>query len=454
VNAAAHIFNRMFKLSKLSNILNIWETSTSVKTFKPVGKILCLGVPLLFIFIGCQQTKEPEPPPPPVAQKSRPVLNRVKNRGDQQNTSKENSAADNFLSAATSGDLTAIQAALDTGADPNTRDAQGRPALQLATIKKHPAVVKALLEKGADPETVGTAAHAPHFTPVQLAASNGDNPTLQVLLDHGANIDAQNADSKHTALFLAVQKNRTDTVKLLLERGADANRRGARGYTPLIQAATKGQTAIAQLLLEHGANPDLAEDQSSWTALMMAAVRADAGTVEVLVNHGADINVTDPKGKTALDVAYQRNDTSTIDAIKATPWPPVVLASKNTASESTGLVIVQPTSGEQESKEQQKPTTESLGQTAPAAEQNHERITKLITRAQKQFQKKNLTTPKGDNTLDTCLEILALVPGQEVAVQLVRKMEDQYRSWADTTKNKKRRETYTEKAQELAAIAQ
>ena len=438
-----------------------------------MAKPYAWSLPLLFplLFIGCEQTEEPEPPPPPVAQKPSPVLNRAKSRVEQQNAPTENSVTDNFLSAAKSGDVPAVQAALDAGVDPNTRDAQGRPALQLATVKKHTAVAKALLEKGADTEAVETAPHAPHFTPVQLAASNGDNATLQVLLDHGANIDAQNAQSKHTALLLAVEKNRPDTVKLLLERGADANVRGARGYTPLIQAATKGQTDIAQLLLEHDANPDLAEAQSSWTALMMAAVRADAKMVEVLINHGADINVTDPKGQTAVDVAYQRNDTATIDAIEATPRPPVALASKSTTTEPTGLIIIEPKSEQQQTDtaETADPAPESLRQTAPVisaalaveepasdaqAEQTNKRITKLVARAQKQFQKKNLTTPKGDNALDTCLEILDLEPGQEDAVQLVHKMEDQYRSWAETTKSERRRKTYTEKAQELATITQ
>ena len=222
MNAAAPIFTTI--CTTICQIGERSKISTTAQTFKTCGKTLCLVLPLLCI--GCEQTQEPEPAPPPVAQQPRPVLNRARSRIAQQQAPEQNSATDKFLSAVKAGDLTAVQAALDAGADPNTRDAQGRPALQLATVKKHTHVAKALLKKGADTEAVETTAHAPHFTPVQLAASNGDNATLQVLLDHGAHIDVQNPHTKHTALLLAVQKNHIDTVKILLERlreGASVN---------------------------------------------------------------------------------------------------------------------------------------------------------------------------------------------------------------------------------------
>jgi hypothetical protein len=81
-------------------------------------------------------------------------------------------------------------------------------------------------------------------------------------------------------------------------------------------------------------------------------------------------------------------------------------------------------------------------------------ISQLLEQAQQQFQKKNLTTPKGDSALDTCLAILELAPGHPEALQLIQQMEQQYRDWAASSKNKKRRKTYTEKADSLAAVVQ
>ena len=56
---------------------------------------------------------------------------------------------------------------------------------------------------------------------------------------------------------------------------------------------------------------------------MMAAARADPKMVEMLIAHGADVNITDSKGKTAIDIAHQSKDEATIDAVQSgRPSPP------------------------------------------------------------------------------------------------------------------------------------
>ena len=87
---------------------------------------------------------------------------------------------------------------------------------------------------------------------------------------------------------------------------------------------------------------------------------------------------------------------------------------------------------------------------AELTEENQTQIRQLLLRAEQQFQKKNFTTPKGDNTLDTCLQILARVPRHPVALRLIQNMEQQYRDWANSTSNTTRRQTYSEKADSLA----
>jgi ankyrin repeat protein len=46
-----------------------------------------------------------------------------------------------------------------------------------------------------------------------------------------------------------------ETVRLLLEQGADVNMAQAGGYTPLHQAAANGRADLVGILLEAGANP-------------------------------------------------------------------------------------------------------------------------------------------------------------------------------------------------------
>ena len=58
-------------------------------------------------------------------------------------------------------------------------------------------------------------------------------------------------------------------VELWIERGADVNRRGYDGYTPLIEAATVGDEDTARLLLQKGANPRAVTSKGD-TALRIA----------------------------------------------------------------------------------------------------------------------------------------------------------------------------------------
>jgi peptidoglycan/LPS O-acetylase OafA/YrhL len=69
-------------------------------------------------------------------------------------------------------------------------------------------------------------------TPIAWAALAGDAESVRILLDHGADLNARNRDGS-TALHSAAFLGRTDVVQLLLERGADPNARSDDGERPL-----------------------------------------------------------------------------------------------------------------------------------------------------------------------------------------------------------------------------
>lgn len=88
------------------------------------------------------------------------------------------------------------------------------------------------------------------------AAFFGDYDTLKAMLDGGANVNVRD-QSGMTPLAWAANKGGMRLVELLLDRGADVNCRNSDGWTPLHWAARSGNVDIAKVLLQAGADKNL-----------------------------------------------------------------------------------------------------------------------------------------------------------------------------------------------------
>jgi ankyrin repeat protein len=94
------------------------------------------------------------------------------------------------------------------------------------------------------------------WTPLHLAAAFGTPEAVDLLLQHGAQVDAVSKNpQRNQALHagLALGRN-VETVKLLLAHGADPNAAQVGGFTPLFSAATANRRDLAELLIESGAH--------------------------------------------------------------------------------------------------------------------------------------------------------------------------------------------------------
>jgi hypothetical protein len=101
--------------------------------------------------------------------------------------------------AARAGDLEAITAMLDGGADVNAPDSEeGWPPLFHAVYMREAAAIVLLLERGADPNQ-----RRDRLVPLEVAAAQRDPAIVEILLAHGADIGARGPDGS-TALSVAV----------------------------------------------------------------------------------------------------------------------------------------------------------------------------------------------------------------------------------------------------------
>lgn len=94
------------------------------------------------------------------------------------------------------------------------------------------------------------------WTALHLAGHFGCSDSVAVLLEHGADLAALSHNRNgNTALHAALAGRQEETTTLLIARGADVTVADAAGYTPLHLAAHEGNVALVQMLLAAGADP-------------------------------------------------------------------------------------------------------------------------------------------------------------------------------------------------------
>lgn len=91
-------------------------------------------------------------------------------------------------------------------------------------------------------------------TALHYAAKVGREAVVKALLNHGADPNAQHVEFKHTPLHLSAKRGHALSSKFLLECGADPNAQNKFQRTPLHYAAEDGHESVVQMLLDAGAD--------------------------------------------------------------------------------------------------------------------------------------------------------------------------------------------------------
>ena len=262
-----------------------------------------------------------------------------------------------LMLAAKTGIPEAVALLIEFGADVNAREEWGHTTpLMWAVAEGHTDVAALLLENGADqsartvfvpPDTtrgfegtaprdrleneVGPVQHASgELQALHFAARDGYIDTAELLLNHGADINALVADGKN-ALGLAIFNGHYDLASMLIERGSDVNIADARGFTPLFWAVdrrnmetapnfpwviTDDPLPLIRQLLYAGANPNQVVNDTPRarmrggsprivfaTAIMRSAFSGDLELTQLLLDYGADPHIKSSDNETTLGAA-------------------------------------------------------------------------------------------------------------------------------------------------------
>jgi uncharacterized protein len=117
-----------------------------------------------------------------------------------------------------------------------------------------------------DPSSAGPPSATPPSIDIHEAAIQGNVAAIKEYIAAGSDLNAPDPTGGSSPLILTALFGQPEAAKVLIEAGADLNRKNTDGTTALINAAFFCRTNIVKLLLTHGADRDLRNKAGS-TAL-------------------------------------------------------------------------------------------------------------------------------------------------------------------------------------------
>lgn len=184
--------------------------------------------------------------------------------------------------AAAQGRPEVVRKLISEGANLNARDGNGRTPLHVAAFQGHGLAARVLIEAGADPALLD---HQ-RYDAVTIVSVRDDVPTLKALLAAGASARLTTSIYDGTALIAAAHLGHDSIVRELIRAGAPLDHVNNLGWTALIEAVILGDGGkryieTVRALVEAGADVKIA-DRQGVTPLQHARSRGYGAIADIL----------------------------------------------------------------------------------------------------------------------------------------------------------------------------
>ncbi|KAJ4426036.1 hypothetical protein ANN_27663 [Periplaneta americana] len=152
-----------------------------------------------------------------------------------------------------------------------------------------------------------------HRTPLFWAAVKGRLETVKMLVDKGANVNTDDA-WKQTPLYYAISGCHVEVVKFLIENGANVKVCDKDGDSVIFTALLSGNLDILRLLIDKGADVD-ACNKLSKSLIFTAVERGNEDIVRLLIGKGADVNACNMYGESPVFAAVEEGNVDIVELL-------------------------------------------------------------------------------------------------------------------------------------------
>ena len=196
-------------------------------------------------------------------------------------------AYDGLHAAAARGDVADIERRIAAGENKEAVDVRQRTPLHVAAYRKQHEAARALIRLGADPNRL----EIDRYDIITIAAVANDVPMLRIALEGGANPKAVTSRYDGTALIAAAHLGHAEVVRMLIAAKAPLDHVNNLKWTALIESIVLGDggrnhTETLRALVEAGADVNI-PDGSGSTPLKLAQSRSYREMVAILEKAGA-----------------------------------------------------------------------------------------------------------------------------------------------------------------------